>query len=172
MDMFPELWHSGVRETRRHCPTITGAPQQSGGAVETGPLLPSRGPHGSIVHKLARALDAVLPAQRQGGLEAPAHPGPSAANETPSEARIDRPLETGGASGWLFHRDVDHPARGRANPPALGSRLSSGACVENTGRPGVELPEARTAGHSTQPQENPRVEAARVAAYKKKPGDC
>src|SRR5208337_3653418 len=134
MDIFSELWYGCGHETRRLCPTTGSAPQQSGVAFETGPLLPSRGAHGSIVHKLAGALDAILPAQRQSWLEAPAHTGPSAANATPSEARVARPLETGSASGGLLHRDVDHPACRRANSSALGRRLSSGACLENSHR--------------------------------------
>src|ERR1700690_831353 len=102
MDILFEPWYGWVCETRRLSPTTGSAPQQDGGAFETGALVPSRGPHGSIVHKLARALDAILPAQRQGGLEAPAHTGSSTANETPSEASVDRSLETRGASGWLL----------------------------------------------------------------------
>ena len=169
MDIFSELWHSGVRETRRHCPTVTGAAHQGGCALEAGSLVSGGGPHGSVLHKLFGALDAVLPAQRQGGLETPSHARPSAGNETSPEARVDRSAEGRSARRRLLHRNVDRPARGRANPPPLGYRLSSGACVESSGGFGLELPEARTAGHSARSPKNPAMEADPMAAYKKKP---
>jgi len=171
MDIFFEPWYGWVRETRRHCPTTGSAPHPSGVALATGPLLPSRGSNGSIVHKFPGALEAGIPAQRQGWLEAATHAGASAADETPSEATVDRSAETGRTSGGLLHRDVDDPARRRANPPPLGHRVSSGARVENSDFPGLELSKARTPGPSTQSEENPAVEAAGLAAYKKKPGD-
>jgi len=172
MDIFPELWHSGVRETRRHCPTITGAAHQGGCAFKAGSLVSSCGPHGSVLHKLVGALDAILPAHRQGWLEAPPHARPPAGNETSPEARVDRSAEGRSARRRLLHRNVDRPARGRANPSPLGHRLSSGACVESAGGFGLELSKARTAGPSTRSPKNPAVEADPMAAYKKKPAPC
>lgn len=161
-----------VRETRRFCPTIAGAAHQGGGAFEARSLLPSCGPDRSVLDKFTGALDAILPEPRQGWLEASAHAGASAANETPAAARIDRRFKKGSGRGGLFHADVDHLSCRRANPTAMGHRLSSGARVEDFDRLGLELPKTRTTGHSAQPQENPGVEAARLAAYKKKPGAC
>src|SRR6266487_414120 len=172
MDISFDLWHSRVRETRRHCPTTTSAAHQSGVAFEAGPHLPGCGPDGSILHKFPRALDAILPAQRQGWLEAPPHARTAPTTASSPEAGIDRAAETRGLGGRLCHRDVDDPSRCRANPQALGHRLSSGTRLENSNRLGLELPEARTPGHSARPQKNPTMEAARVAAYKKKPGGC
>jgi len=68
MDTFFEGWHSWACETQRHSPTTGAAPQQSGGAFERGLPISNRAPHGSVFHKLARALDAIVPAQRQGRL--------------------------------------------------------------------------------------------------------
>ena len=172
MDISVELWHIRVRETRRFCSTITGTAHQGGCAVETRLLLPSGGCRGSIFHKFVGALDAGLPAQRQGRLKTPAHAGTSTPDATPTEAGVGRSAKTGSARGWLPHRDVDQSARGRANPPAVGYRLSSRARLENSREPALELPKARTAGPTTQPKENPSVEAAGLAAYKKKPDDC
>ena len=172
MDILLKLWYSWVRETRRLCPTITGAAHEGGCAFKARPLLSSCGPRGSVIHKFVGALDAKLPAQRQGWLEAAPDAGPSAGNVRSAEAGVDRLAKAGSMRGRLLHRDVDHPAGRRANPTALGHKLPSGARLENSDRPGLELPEARTPGHSTQPQENPAMEAARLAAYKKKHGGC
>ena len=172
MDISSELWHSRVRETRRDCPTTGSATHQSGVALEKGPFLPGCGPNRSIVHKFPSTLDAILPAQRQGWLEAPPYARPTPTTATPPEAEIDRTAKTRSDSGGLSHRDVDDSSRCRANPQALGHRLSSGARLENSDSFGLELPEARAPGHPARPQKNPTVEAARVAAYKKKPGGC
>jgi len=172
MDIFPELWHSGVRETRRHCSAITGAAHQGGGAFEARPLLSSCGPYRSVLHKLLGALDAILPAPGPGWLEASPYARSSAGNETSPAERIDRSAKGWSARRRLLHRNVDRPARGRADPPTLGHRVSSGACVESAGRVGLELPEARTAGPSAQREKNPAVETDPMAAYKKKPARC
>ena len=169
MDIFSKVWHSGVREPRRHCSSIAGAAHQGGSAFETGPLLSSRGPYGSVFFKFGGPLDAILPAQGQRGLEASPHARSSAGNETSPAERIDRSAKGWSARGWLRHRNVDRPARGRADPPTLGHRVSSGACVESAGGVGLELPEARTAGASAQREKNPAVETDPMAAYKKKP---
>src|SRR3974390_617778 len=170
MDIFFELWYGGVCETRRFRSAITGAAHQGGCAVEARPLLSGCGLHGPVLDKLAGALDAVFPAQRQGRLEAAPDAGPPATNGTPAEAGVDWAAKEGSPRGRLSHRPVDHPPGRRANPPALGHRLSSGTRVEDSDRPGLELPEARTAGHTARREKNPAMEAARVAAYKKKPG--
>src|SRR5208283_2841823 len=172
MDIFPELWHSGVRETRRHCSTITGAAHQGGGAFETRPLLSSCGPYGSVFFKLGGSLDAILPAQGQGWLEASPHTRSSSGNETSPAERIDRSAKGWSALRRLLHRNVDRPARGRADPPTLGHRVSSGPCVESAGGVGLELPEARTPGPAAQREKNPGVETDPMAAYKKKPARC
>jgi len=172
MDILSELWHSGVRETRRHCWTITGAAHQGGCAFKTRPLVSSCGPHGSVLRKFAGPVDAILPAQGQGWLEASPHARSSTGNETSPAARADRAAEGRSARGRLLHRNVDRPARGRANPPPLGHRLSSGARMEGVGGVGLELPEARTAGPAAQREKNPAVETDPMAAYKKKPAPC
>lgn len=172
MDIFSKLWHNRVCETRRLCRTIAGAAHQGGCAFEARSLLPSCGSDSSILDKLPCALDAILPAQGQGWVEASAHAGAATTNETPAEARVDRPVKTGIARGGLPDRDVDHPPCRRTDSTTLGHRLSSGACLEDSDRPGLELPETRTTGHPTPPRENSTVAAARLAAYKKKPGDA
>src|SRR5438046_5713843 len=172
MDVLYGRWHSRVRETRRHCPTIGSAEHQSGVALEAGPYLPGCGPDRSILHKFRSALDAILPAQRQGRFETPPDARPAPTTATTSEGGIDPTVKTRSISGGLSHRNVDDSSRCRANLQALGQRLSSGACLENFDRFGLELPEARTPGHPARRQKNPAVEAAPVAAYKKKPDDC
>jgi len=169
MDIFLELWYSWVCETRRLCPTTGSAPHQSGGAFKTRPFLPSCGAPRPILHKFLGPLDAVLPAPRQGRLEAAPHAGPTARNDLCPKAGVDRTAEERPGCGRLSHRYVDHPACRRTNPPALGHRLSSGTRMEDSDCPWLELPETRTAGHPTQTQRNSPVEAAPVAAYKKKP---
>ena len=127
-------------------------PQQSSGAFETGALVSNRGPHGLVFHKLGGALDASVPPQRQGRFESPSHAGAAVPNETAPEAPVDQAVEAGRACGRLLHRDVDEPAGGRTDPSALGHRLSSRACLEDTDRLGLELqkPERRAV------QRNPR----------------
>ena len=172
MDIFLQLWHSGVRETRRHCTTITGAAHQGGGAFKTRPLVSSCGPYGSVLFEFGGPLDAIFPAQGQGWLETSPHAWTSAGNETAPAERVDRSVKGRSAGRRLRHRNVDRPPRGRANPPALGHRVSSGACMESAGGVGLELPETRTAGPATQREKNPAVEADPMAAYKKKPARC
>ena len=172
MDIFAELWQSGFCETRRFCPTITGAAHQGGGAFEAGPLVSNGGPPGSVLDKFTGPLDAILSARRQGGLEAPADAGASAANETATAASIGWAPKTRRPGGGLPHRAVDRAARGRANSTALGRGLSSRARLENSDRAGLELSEARAPGSATQPQEDSSMETVRLAAYKKKPGTC
>jgi len=172
MDMFLKLWHSGGRETRRHCSTTTGAAHQGGCAFKTRPLVSSCGPYGSVVFKFSGSLDAILPPQGQGWLEASPHARSSTGNEASPAERIDRSAKGWSARRRLLDRNVDRPARGRTNPPTLGHRVSSGACVESAGGVGLELPEARTAGPSAQREKNPAVETDPMAAYKKKPARC
>jgi len=172
MDIFFETWYCWGHETRRLGPTTVGAAHPGGCAFEAGSLVSNCGPHGSVLHKFVGALDASRSAQGQARFAAPAHAGATAEAESPAKATIDCSVKERRTGGGLSHRNVDAPARGRTNPPALEDRLSSGARVENSDRSGVELSEARTPGHSTPPKENSRVEAAPVAAYKKKPGDC
>src|SRR5438034_684648 len=104
MDISFELWHSRVRETRRHCPTTASAAHQSGVALEAGPYLPGCGPDGSILNKFPRALDAILPAQRQGWLEGPPHARTAPTTARPPEAGIDRAAERRSADLCLFRR--------------------------------------------------------------------
>jgi hypothetical protein len=172
MDILLETWYRCGHETRRLGPTTVGAAHQGGCAFEAGSLLSDCGPHGSVLHKFVGALDASRPAQGQTRFATPAHAGAAGEDESQGDATIDWPVKERRAGGGLSHRDVDAPTRGRTNPPTLEDRLSSGARVENSDRSGLELSEARTPGRSTQPQENSRVAAAPVAAYKKKPGDC
>src|SRR5271154_3321128 len=127
MDISSERWYGCGHETQWLCPTTTGAAHQGGVALAARSLLPRGGPDRSILDKLAGALDAILPAQRQRRVEASAHAGAAAPNETPAAARVDRAAKTGSAGGGLPHPDVDHPPRRRANPTPLGRGLSSGA---------------------------------------------
>src|SRR2546423_7640956 len=126
MDISSELWHSRVRETRRDCPTTGSATHQSGVALEKGPFLPGCGPNRSIVHKFPSTLDAILPAQRQGWLEAPPYARPTPTTATPPEAEIDRTAKTRSDSGGVSHRDVGGSFRCRAKPPTIGQTPSFG----------------------------------------------
>src|SRR2546423_11217959 len=116
MDISSELWHSRVRETRRDCPTTGSATHQSGVALEKGPFLPGCGPNRSIVHKFPSTLDAILPAQRQGWLEAPPYARPTPTTATPPEAAIDRTAKTRSDSGGGFHPEWEHTSPGRRKP--------------------------------------------------------
>jgi hypothetical protein len=170
MDIFFEGWQGSGHEAGRLSPATGSAPQLSGVALEARSRLSNRGTNGSIVRKLAGAVDAGVPAQRQGRLKAAAHAGASTAIAASPETGVGRFVKAWRARSRLSHWDLDQWSRRRANPPTLGHRLSSGARVENPGGLGLELSKARTARPATSAPENPGLEAAGLAANEKKPG--
>ena len=110
-----------------------------------------------------------LPAKRSAGIEAPTSVGAASQTFRSSKGKTSGTFDGGTPAIGLFHGPLDTETYRSADPKVFWSEISPLSCLEDPDHAGAELPETGKARPAKRRRSDCAVEAAEMAAYKKKP---
>ena len=146
----------------------TGSSSASGREAAAGE---PNGPRGSEDRRsfriVGKTLASGLAERRIEGIESQDSSWPTAVSKREAEATIGEDLAERSTKGWLPNGPMDVSPRCRSNLQDIRRRIPSGACMENSSRPPLDMPEARASSTGTQRSGHRALARARMAANKK-----